>query len=279
VVRGGSVLASVVAVVVTGCFINGLAVDDGARPRCSEVIAHRAGGQEVGLVDNSWSAIYAGQHDRLDILEVDVRWSADGRPFLFHDRRLTSGSWEVPPVFVGVEFSSVSSDMLERICSASREECLLPLESVLDRLLNFNVELQLDLKDPRDVVEIGRVMSEVLGRSLTRRVIIFCDPISECEAVRELSKSIRIMARAHTENDLDKLLLDIPWAVQIDEELLTPPNVEPLRARGVRVMVKTLDAGGDTPQRWIELRRRGADMVLTDRPRAARETLCATSGR
>jgi hypothetical protein len=42
-------------------------------------------------------------------------------------------------------------------------------------------------------------------------------------------------------------------------------------------MVKTLDPGGDTPERWMELFRKGANMLLTDRPRAARDFLCSTS--
>ena len=65
-----------------------------------------------------------------------------------------------------------------------------------------------------------------------------------------------------------------PYAVQVDEELLDSPEVATARARGVRLMVKTLDELGDDPEHWGELQKKGVDLILTDFPRLLGQSIC-----
>jgi glycerophosphoryl diester phosphodiesterase len=245
--------------------------------QCPVLIAHRGGGREVGLPDNSLTAIDAGVSDALDSMEVDVRWSSDGRAFLFHDKRLRGDPWGVTQELAGREFSSLTGAQLERICTTEEQRnCLPPLSAVLGVMGDASAgELQLDLKDSPNRRQIEELLSDLGQRNLIGRVAIFCDPISECELVRDISPHIRVMARVHDEGDLKELMPRPPWAVQVDEDMLSHPLLSDLRMRGVLVMVKTLDDASDTPQHWNSLRQQGVDRILTDRPRAARSALCA----
>ncbi len=244
--------------------------------KCPQMVAHRGGAREVGVPDNSLGAIETALSDGLDIVEVDIRWSADVKPFLFHDKRLTGAPWNIPIQLRGSSFSSVSSADLEQICtSGPLQWCLLPFSKALDSLRATTGSLQIDLKDcpNRDAVE--QLVREVKNRDLETQVIFFCDPLEECALIRELTSVVRIMARVHSVGDFKQLLETPPWGVQVDEAMLTHPLLGELRRGGVFVMVKTLDETGDTREHWSSLREAGVDLILTDYPRTARAALCS----
>jgi glycerophosphoryl diester phosphodiesterase len=268
-------LSLVVTVTLGGCSVPPIQQEGGASTKCAVVVAHRAGAREAAVPDNSLAAIEAAVSDGLDILEVDVRWSADGKSFLFHDRRLPGAPWHVPSQLIGQPLSSLAAADLERICApSSQQSCLLPFSTALDSLGRETTALQVDLKGKASRTEVVQIVSDIQRRELSERVILFCDPLAECELVRDVTSVIRIMARVHEENDLTKLLTKPPWAVQVDENMLGHQLLADLRKNGVLVMVKTLDDAGDTVEHWSLLRKKGVDLVLTDYPRAARRTLC-----
>ncbi len=269
-------IVSLVATVALGvCSAPPMRPEVGASTKCTRVVAHRAGAREAAVPDNSLAAIQAAMSDGLEILEVDIRWSADGKPFLFHDRRLTGAPWNVPSRLIGRPLSSVTAADLERICGPSSEQsCLLPFSAALDSLGRDATVLQVDLKGQVSRSEIVQIVSDIQRRKLSERVILFCDPLAECELVREVTSVLRIMARVHEEGDLTKLLKWPPWAVQVDENMLSHALLADLRKNGVLVMVKTLDEAGDTAEHWSLLEEKGVDLVLTDHPRSARRKLC-----
>lgn len=268
-------LSLVVTCTLGGCSVPSIRQEEGASTKCVVVVAHRAGAREVALPDNSRAAIEAAVSDGLEILEVDVRWSVDGAPFLFHDRRLTGAPWSVPSQLIGQPLSRVAAADLERICAPSLERsCLVPFSAALDSLGRDTTVLQVDLKGQASRSEIAQIVSDIQTRQLSERVILFCDPLAECELVRDVTSVIRLMVRVHQENDLTKLFTNPPWGVQVDENMLGHQVLAGLRKNGVLVMVKTLDEAGDTAEHWSLLRNKGVDLVLTDYPRAARRTLC-----
>jgi glycerophosphoryl diester phosphodiesterase len=152
--------------------------------------------------------------------------------------------------------------------------CLLPLSKALDSIERGTSVLQVDLKGQASRNEIEQVVSAIQKRRLSERVVLFCDPLVECELVRDVTASIHIMARAHEASDLARLLNILSWAVQVDEKILSDRLLGKLRKQGVLVMVKTLDAAADTAEHWSRLEKSGVDLILTDYPRAARRQLC-----
>jgi glycerophosphoryl diester phosphodiesterase len=249
-----------------------------ASKECPRIVAHRAGAREAGVPDNSLAAIAAAVADGLEILEVDVRRSSDGEPFLFHDRRLTEGPWDVPERLLGQPFSSVASADLEKICVAgAQQRCLPPFSKALDSTKAATFILQIDLKDRVSRSDVQQLISDIMKRKLAERIVFFCDPSVECELVRDVKSDVRIMARVYQASDLTSLLSEPPWAVQVDESMLSHPLLGELRERGVLIMVKTLDEMGDTPEHWSKLREEGVDLILTDYPRAARRELCSAA--
>lgn len=268
------------ALALSACAAPHIQQEVGASIECSVVIAHRGGAREAGVPDNSLAALAAAVRDGLEILEVDLRRSSDGRPFLFHDRLLTADPWNVPPPLLGQPFSSVAAAELEKICiPEAPQRCLPPFAKALDLLSPTAAVLLVDLKDQVSRGDVEQLLSEIVERKLVERIVFFCDPLAECELVRDVTSVVRIMARVHRESDLQTLLSRPPWAVQVDESMLSHPLLGELRERGVLVMVKTLDQAGDTPEHWSILRKDGVDLILTDYPRAARSELCSGEGR
>jgi hypothetical protein len=80
------------------------------------------------------------------------------------------------------------------------------------------------------------------------------------------------MLRALTAEDFEHMVAHKPDIVQIDEELLTAARVQQAHSLGVLLLVKTLDQLGDNMEHWGKLLRNGADLILTDYPRAARKS-------
>ena len=252
----------------SGCALRG-------RDGCPLIVAHRAGARELGLTDSSAPAMRRALEDGLPMIEVDLRFSRDGKPFLFHDSRIIDRAWSIPSSLYGKRISMTNSSSIRALCSEiDSNVCILHLADALEIIGGSNAKMQIDLKGDISDVEIAQVVEMVRSRALLDQVVFFCDPVTEISRVRTMVPDVHILGRAYTEQEVQELRLIRPYAVQVDEDLLVSKAVRELKSDGILVMVKTLDQLGDTAEHWRRLAQARVDIILTDFPRAARSDLC-----
>lgn len=230
------------------------------------VAAHR-GDAETGP-ENTLAAFRGAVAAGTDVLEADVRLTADRIPVLMHDatvdrttdgtgaladlafaqvRELDAGSW-LAPEFAG-----------ERV----------PL---FDELLNY---LLLDAVDLRALVELKGdwpvddtrlLVSAVRARGLVDRVVFASFSPESLAALLESGPEIpRAMLFAELPDDPVEASADVePIAIMTRLASLRerPELVEQIHGAGLGLLVYTLNTGPD----WAEAVRLGVDGIITDQP-------------
>lgn len=239
-----------------------------AQPHCAPS-AHR--GEHTKAFDNSVEAIRAAAG--LPYVEVDVRLTADNDLVLFHDRRLSPKNVRGDDPRIGRSLSSLSRGELAEVRYPDGSK-IPRLRSALREAKERGIILMLDVKgtSPRD---FKRVMDEVRESQGESRVVVQCQTREILEYMREDYPKVAVLARAHSEGDVEALLGYAPDFVQIDDTWNLTALVPRIHARGARAVVKTLTPETDLPQEWRRICEVGVDIVLTDRPRdlvAARDT-------
>ena len=242
-----------------------------AKPRGALLIAaHRAGHLEAP--ENSLAAIDEAVREGADIVEIDVKVSADGVPFLMHDQtvtRTTGGAGEA---------ESLTYAQLRRLRLEDSSE---PPPTLVEafRKTCGRVLVDLDLKTDR----IGPVVAAVQGLGMTDQVVFFDSDGAVLRAVRELAPRALLMPRVSRSDGLAAAVEGLPAATIIhgDPESLTPQLRNGARALPARIWVNSL---GDVDEALavrapdLCLRLEGllvldANVIQTDRPRGLRRAV------
>ena len=231
-----------------------------AEPRCVPS-AHR--GEHTKAFDNSVEAIRAAAG--IPYVEVDVRLTADNDLVLFHDRRLSSMNVRGDEHLLGRPISSLSREEIGEFRYPDGSK-IPRLRSALREARERGSTLMLDIKasSPRDY---RRVMEEVRESQGESRVVVQCQTREILAYMREEYPKVAVLARAHSEADVEALLGYAPEFVQIDDTWNLTALVPRIHARGARTVVKTLTPETDIPQEWRRICEAGVDIVLTDKPR------------
>lgn len=234
----------------------------GAR-RPPRVIAHR-GAPSVDALENSLAAFATAHAVGADIVETDVRVTADGIAVFFHDRTLARVLNDPRPL------SDVTSSELDDMMS--RRGGLARVEDICDAFptMRFNI----DVKEDAAVSPVAR-----LARRYPHRVLLTSFDDNRRRRALDLCGSARpatspgqsIMARlvAFTAFGMKKRvasLLDEVDALQIPVSyrgvrVFSPALVEHAHDKGVEVHVWTIN----TATRMNALLDAGADGIVTDR--------------
>lgn len=244
----------------------------GERIACPEAVAHRAGGIEVGEPEHSRAALDRAVADGVSVIELDLQASSDGVPFLVHGKHLKQHQYILPPGAARVKVENLSAQELREVCHrAAPSNCLIDASEGFSALKASHADLLLDPKESNGSSPILTALRLAERARVHERLIVLCSPANECSGI---SNRVRVMYRVSTAQELRRVLPHKPYAVQVDEELLDSPEAAAARARGVKLMVKTLDELGDEPEHWRKLRERGVDWILTDFPRLLGQSIC-----
>jgi len=242
-----------------------------AKPRGALLIAaHRAG--HLDAPENSLAAIDEAVREGADIVEIDVKVSADGVPFLMHDQtvtRTTGGAGEA---------ESLTYAQLRRLRLEDSSEPPPTLVEALRKTCG-RVLVDLDLKTDR----IGPVVAAVQGLGMTDQVVFFDSDRAVLRAVRELAPRALLMPRVSRPDGLAAAVEGLPAVTIIhgDPESLTPQLRNGARALPARIWVNSL---GDVDEALavrapdLCLRLEGllvldANVIQTDRPRGLRRAV------
>ena len=235
------------------------------------VASHRAVHNK--FPENSLSAIKESIRIGVDIIEIDVKVSKDGVPFLMHDRtldRTTTGkgdpealTWEQLQKLFVVDKGKITKLKIPRL-----EEAL--------KLAHGQILVDLDLKTDR----IEHVL-DVVNKTETKDIVFFFDSDYEVlSRIRAADGNFMIMPRAHSLEEVDSAIMQFdPPIVHIDFSFYSPECVSAIQASSARVWINALGAPDDDIRRGRNKRalkkllQHGTSIIQTDEPQLLLQAL------
>ncbi len=216
--------------------------------------------------ENSLNAIKASIALGVDIIEIDVKVSKDGVPFLMHDRtmdRTTTGKGD-PEEFTWAELQE-----LFIVDKGKRTSYKIPtLEEALE-LAHGEILVDLDLKTDR----IEKIMEVVAKTEMNEFVFFFESDYEVLQRIQLANKDLMLMPRAYSTPQADSAIaLFDPPVVHIDFSFYTRECVRLIKDSNARVWINALgesdkEIRNGTPKSAIKkLLSNGANVIQTDEP-------------
>ena len=228
------------------------------------VASHRAAHNV--FPENSLPAVQEAIRLGVDIVEIDVKVTADGIPVLMHDGKIdrtTNGKGNP---------EEMTLEQLRKyhlvVKGEATEEKVPTLEEVL-RLAKGRILVDLDLKTDR----LAPIV-EMVKKTQTEDIVFYFDSdYNALKFVDQMDKKYMLMPRAHSKAMADSALtLFKPEVVHIDFSFYTPDVVTLIKKRGARVWINalgTIDASlraGRHREALEQLLKNGANVIQTDEP-------------
>lgn len=223
--------------------------------------------------ENSLKAIQESINIGADIIEIDVKVSVDGIPFLMHDRtldRTTTGkgdpedlTWDELQQFFIIDKGKKTSYKIP-----SLEEALV--------LADGKIMVDLDLKTDR----IEKII-DVVKRTDTKELVFFFDSDYEVlSKIKTIDKELMIMPRAHSIAQVDSaIMLFDPPAIHIDFSFYTNECTQRIRDSYARIWINALGEldndirSGKSRKALKKLLANGANIIQTDEPQLLLDVL------
>ena len=220
------------------------------RPNTFLRIGHR--GAMAYATENSRESINRAIDFKVNMIEIDVRYSKDNGPVVFHDEkidRLTDGSGKVSEMTLK-ELNSFKLKNGEKI---------LTLEELLTKYLE-DILINLELKEDH----ISEEIVTVLSKFDTRRILFSSFYHSNLAKIKDYFKNIKTAALlvgspldpVHLAEETNADYLDLNYEF-VDRSL-----AETLHAKGIGLIVWKINAP-EIAKKFIEI---GTDGIITDDP-------------
>ena len=227
------------------------------------IIAHR--GASSDAPENTTAAFEAAISQAADMVEIDLRWSADNEPVIVHDAtvdRTTNGSGSVAALRLEELRRLDAGSWFGRRFAAERVLTLQEALAILGPRIRLNVELCGDVPPPAGFT--ARLMRLVEDARLPEEPIFSSFEFSLLAAVRAEHSDARVapLYRAPGPVALRRVLELRPYAAHPRRNLVTPGLMRRLRAGGVRVHAWTVNQSSEARR----LLRLGVDGIFTDHP-------------
>ncbi len=237
-------------------------------PQLRWAAAHR-GDRDAGP-DNSLTAILSAARHSVPLIEVDVRSSADGKLFLFHDRHLNANNIQGPSTWAGRAPQELRSPELQQLrLPGTTDEHVIFLDQALTAIRKFPSALLLDLKGESPLLAT-QVIKTAQAYGALDNIVLQCQSFETARFIRAHFPGAAVLVRAYSPAQIVPALALIPRPeiVQVDSDWINLPMVEEIHEAGSYVLVKTLEQSSDQPAVWNSLMDIGVDIILTDHPRA-----------
>jgi glycerophosphoryl diester phosphodiesterase len=235
------------------------------------VAAHRAA--HAKYPENSLDAIREAIRLKVDIIEIDVKVSKDGVPFLMHDRtmdRTTNGKGD-PEEFTWEELQGlaiVEKGKVTRLKIPSLEQAL--------NEAHGKILVDLDLKTDR-LDDLFRIVEKT---SMQDYVLFFDSDYNVLQRVQKKSRNFMIMPRVYNAAQADSaVMLFDPPVVHIDFDCYTDETVDIIKGSMARIWINALgdpdvDIRNGKPKKALKkLLEKRASIVQTDEPALLLEAL------
>lgn len=226
-------------------------------------VAHR-GGKQFGA-SNLNSTVLNAARAGMPLIEIDVRESADGALFLFHDQKLSADNAIISSQLYGEYFSNLYSANIQRLMVPGSFESPPLLQTVLASIRNFSSVLFLDVKG--DWAIAGRkAIGLVAQLGMQNRVVFQCPSMLCFTELANQWPELAFLVRAKSVDDLSAILGHKPLIIQLERHNLNAAVIEQVHSAGSRLLLEAL-GNEDRAEVWSELEELGVDLVLTGSPR------------
>ena len=216
--------------------------------------------------ENSLKAIQASINLGVDIIEIDVKVSKDGIPFLMHDRtmdRTTNGKGD-PEELTWDELQQLSI-----VDKGKKTSYKIPsLEAALE-LADGKILVDLDLKTDR----VDKIMAVVKRLDMKESVFFFDSDYDVLSRIKAADKDFMIMPRAYSIGQVDSAIMMFdPPVVHIDFSFYNSECVQLIKNSYARTWINALGEydkelkAGKSKQALKKLLGNGASIIQTDEP-------------
>jgi glycerophosphoryl diester phosphodiesterase len=219
------------------------------------IVAHR--GAPDRALENSLAGFALAAADGADMIEFDVRLTADGEPVVFHDARTGRTAKENIPV------SSTSSARLRKV-SLKNGEPVPFLADVLE-IVRGKVPINIHVKTPGGTAAVCRVLS---GMGYEGEVVLSSGLREECLAARTLRPDLPcgLVTRRPSASDIAFCLRHSLPSIHPDHRKLTFLRVRKVKSAGLVLIPYSVD----DPEVFFRLVDGGADGVFSNRAETLR---------
>lgn len=212
-------------------------IDDFTKdPKYILVAAHRA--MHPKYPENSLAAVQENIHLGVDILEIDVRESKDGRLVLMHDEtidRTTNGKGKV---------SNLDFSTLKGINLIHNEEITLEHIPTFEALLETTkgkIMIDVDFKED-DLAAMKKAYALIKKHHMEEQILFYIyDNYQLIPLLRKLNPKIKLMPRAYSRKDVRKILkIGGIKIIHIDESFYKNSIMRKIRISGSRIWSNAL---------------------------------------
>ncbi|MCJ2184814.1 glycerophosphodiester phosphodiesterase family protein [Novosphingobium sp. 1949] len=241
------------------------------------IAAHRAG--HLQAPENSLAAVDEGVAAGTDFIEIDVRVTSDGVPYVMHDHTLDRTTTGTGPN------AQLTYRQLRALRLKGDGSAVPTLQDVLMRSCG-KVLVDLDMKTDK----VAPVIAVVESLGMVDQVVVFDSDSDTLRAARALQPALAVMTRLRAGLALSQINRGLAPITQVhgDPASLTPAAHAAIAAIPARIWANALgdvDAAmarhdASTCVRLGALRAMGVSMIQTDYPALLRATLqtCGLSG-
>ena len=197
------------------------------------IAAHRA--SNPYYPENSLASIKYAIKTGIDIVEIDIRTTKDGKMVLMHDEtinRTTNGEGKIS------EYSY--AELQEFTLNKKWRDSLthhIPLLKDVFALAYGKIILDLDLKEV-----IIKPLVQLVQESNTRKQVLFFDGSYQVlDSILYYDSTLLLMPRAHSLDDVKEIISKYhPAVIHIDPSFYTPEVVETIKENGGRIWINAL---------------------------------------
>lgn len=219
------------------------------------VVAHR--GAPDRALENSLAGIALAAADGADMIEFDVRLTADGEPVVLHDARTGRTAKENLPV------ASTPSARIRKVLLKNGEP--VPLLADVLELVRGRIPVNIHVKTSGGTAAVCRVLT---GTGYEGEVVLSSGLREECLAARTLRPDLPcgLVTRRPSASDIAFCVRNALPSIHPDHRRLSLLRMRMVKSAGLALIPYTVD----DPEEFFRLVDAGADGVFSNRAEALR---------
>jgi len=202
------------------------------------IVAHRALTGENIYPENSLATIESCIRNKIDVVEIDVRETKDGKLIVIHDKtvdRTTTGKGNVK------DYTLEEIKRLRLVHDGVVSNQQVPtLEEVLQMVKN---KIMVDLDIKLDTITSYQKVADLISKhQIEDQMIVFLYDKEEIEAAHRMFKKVNIMPRARSLVDVESIREKYPFIsiIHIDEKSYDNDMMKRLVTGGIRIWMNSL---------------------------------------
>lgn len=202
------------------------------------IVAHRALTGENIYPENSLATIESCIRNKIDVVEIDVRETKDGKLIVIHDKtvdRTTTGKGNVK------DYTLEEIKRLRLVHDGVVSNQQVPtLEEVLQMVKNkIMVDLDIKLDTITSYLKVADLISK---HQIQDQMIVFLYDKEEIEPAHRMFKKVNIMPRARSLVDVESIREKYPFIsiIHIDEKSYDNDMMKRLVTGGIRIWMNSL---------------------------------------